>query len=237
MKILAIDCTAGPASVAIVEFSNKVNILASSFKNEGLTHSQTLVPMIDEVLNAAQTDLFAIDYFAINAGPGSFTGVRIGVAALKGITALDSAANCIPVSTLESMAYNFVNEDVTVCAAMDARCSQAYTALFEIKSGNVRRLFPDDALLISDIGERLKSFENQIIFVGDGASLCYNNLVNKINCKLAEDDKLYQNAISVALCAKDMLDSGFEPIRSSELLPVYLRAPQAERELKRRNAQ
>lgn len=233
MKILGIDCSAGPASVALLEFDEKVNILASSFKNEGLTHSQTLVPMIDEVLKAAQADLSSIDYFAINAGPGSFTGVRIGVAALKGLTALDGA-NCIPVSTLESMAYNFVNEDCTVCAAMDARCGQAYAATFSINSGKVTRLTNDDALMISDLGNTLKSLENHIIFVGDGASLCYNNLNNLLDCSLAEESKVYQNAISVALCAKNMLDGGFTPILSSEMLPVYLRAPQAERELKRR---
>jgi len=138
------------------------------------------------------------------------------------------------VSTLESMAYNYLGENVTVCAAMDARCSQAYSATFDINEGKITRISPDEALLIDELGEKLKSLKKDVIFVGDGASLCYNILNEKIACSLADEDRLYQNAISVALCAKRMMDDGFKPIPSSDLLPTYLRAPQAERELKRR---
>lgn len=234
MRIFSVDCSAGPASVAIVDFSEtEYSTLGFAFKNEGLTHSQTLVPMMNDVLSKAKLNLSDIDYFAINVGPGSFTGVRIGVAALKGLTAFDSA-NCIPVSTLESMAYNYIDEDVTVCATMDARCSQTYTATFDVKDGRITKIFGDEALLIDDLYEKLKSLKKDVIFVGDGASLCYNILDKKLSCRLAPEDRVYQNAISVALCAKSMLDTGFKPIPSSELLPVYLRAPQAERELKRR---
>ncbi|MCQ2488686.1 MAG: tRNA (adenosine(37)-N6)-threonylcarbamoyltransferase complex dimerization subunit type 1 TsaB [Clostridia bacterium] len=235
MRIFSVDCSAGPASVAIVEFfdDGTNEVLAYSFKNEGLTHSQTLVPMMDEVLKTANLELSDIDFYAINAGPGSFTGVRIGVAALKGITAL-SDANCIPVSTLHSMAYNYIDKNVTVCATMDARCNQAYTATFDIFDGKITRIFDDEALLIDELNEKLKSLKKDIIFVGDGASLCYNTLIKRISCSLSEEDRRYQNAVSVALCAKDMMDNGFKPISSADLLPTYLRAPQAERELKRR---
>lgn len=234
MKIFSIDCSAGPASVAIVEFfDDGYKVLASSFRNEGLTHSQTLVPMMDEVLKTAQINLSDVDFYAINAGPGSFTGVRIGVAALKGLTALGDA-NCIPVSTLESMAYNYLDVNTTVCATMDARCSQAYSATFDIIDGKITRIFEDEALLIDELGEKLKTLKKDVIFVGDGASLCYNILNKKLACSLASEDRLYQSAISVALCAKNMMDNGFKPIPSSDLLPTYLRAPQAERELKRR---
>lgn len=236
MKILSIDCSAGPASAAIVEFNDTVKLLAFTFKNEGLTHSQTLVPMMNEVLQTARTKLSDIDFFAINAGPGSFTGVRIGVAALKGLTQGD-AANCIPVSTLRSMAYNFIDSDATVCAVMDARCNQVYTATFEVSDGKINRISEDEAILIDELYENLKSLKKDVVFVGDGAKLCYNILSEKLHCSLAEEDRLYQNAVSVALCAKDMLDEGVKPVKSEELLPVYLRAPQAERELKRRNGQ
>ncbi|MBR6479597.1 MAG: tRNA (adenosine(37)-N6)-threonylcarbamoyltransferase complex dimerization subunit type 1 TsaB [Clostridia bacterium] len=233
MKILAIDCTAGPASVAILEDEK---VLAKQFKNEGLTHSQTLVPMIKEVLDTARTELKDIDIFAINSGPGSFTGVRIGVAALKGLTQGD-AANCVPVSTLRSMAYNFIDSDATVCAVMDARCNQVYTATFEVKDGKVNRISDDEAILIDELYEKLKSLKKDVVFVGDGAVLCYNILSEKLHCTLAPEDRLYQNAVSVALCAKDMLDEGVKAITCTDLLPTYLRVPQAERELKRRLGQ
>ena len=235
MVIFSIDCSAGPCSVAVVQFENGIpNVLARVFKNEGLTHSQTLVPMMDEALRESGMPLSAIDYFAINAGPGSFTGVRIGVAALKGITALDGA-NCIPVSTLESMAYNYADaDDATICAAMDARCNQAYAAAFSISNGQIARIFDDSALLIDDLYEKLETLKKHIIFVGDGANLCYNILGEKLDCSRAPDDRVYQDATSVALCAFDKLTHGFMPIKSEDLLPTYLRAPQAERELKRR---
>ena len=237
MKILAADCSAGPASVAIVEFGETPSVLANLFKNEGLTHSQTLVPMMSEALKTAQVKLSDIDFFAINAGPGSFTGVRIGVAAMKGLAA-EGGNNCIPVSTLRSMAYNYVDSDpVTVCAVMDARCNQVYTATFEVSGGEISRLTDDSAILIDELCENLKSLKKDVVFVGDGAKLCYNILNSKLPCKLADEGRLYQSAVSVALCAKDMLDEGFAPVSAEELLPVYLRAPQAERELKRRNGQ
>ncbi len=241
MKILSIDCSAGPASVALLEFDkSEYKVLAFEFKNEGLTHSQTLVPMMDAVLKTSKVQLSDIDYFAINAGPGSFTGVRIGVAALKGLTALDRA-NCIPVSTLESMAYNYADVPGThlICASMDARCQQTYAALFSVTDGAVERLSEDDALMVESLGEFIldNNYKNNIIFVGDGANLCYNILKSKIDCSVADEDHLWQNAISVAIAARNKLDVGFEPITSEEILPVYLRAPQAERELKRRNSQ
>ncbi len=238
MRILSLECSATPASVAILDFDkNEYKVLAYRFRNEGLTHSQTLVPMIDEVLREADVSLSSIDYFAINVGPGSFTGVRIGVAALKGITALDGA-NCIPVSTLQSMAYNYadVPGTHTICATMDARCQQTYTATFTVSDGKVSRLTEDSAIMVTELGDYLKTLNNSIIFVGDGANLCYNILNVKINCVIAPEEHLWQNAISTALAAIDMLRDGFKPIPSSEILPVYLRAPQAERELKRRNS-
>lgn len=237
MTILGIDCSAVSASVAVVKFedsgSKSEKILSFSYTNIGLTHSQTLVPMINFTLENAGLTLSDIDYFAINAGPGSFTGVRIGVAALKGMTEFEGDI-CFGVSTLESMAYNFRGiTDGVICAAMDARCGQVYTACFELKGLNVTRLTEDTAISIKELGENLKSLKKSIIFVGDGASLCYNNLSEELESSLAPSHLVYQNAVSVAICAKDLYDSGTNPVSGERILPVYLRAPQAQRELKK----
>lgn len=235
MKILAIDCSAVAASVAITEDGKWKS---SSYTNVGLTHSQTLLPMVQNTLDQAHYKLEEIDYFAINAGPGSFTGVRIGVAALKGLTEF-SENNCFSISTLESLAYNYKGvKDCIVCAAMDARCNQVYTASFEIIGEEVHRLTEDEGILIPELEERLQQLqkaEKPIVFVGDGASLCYNHFLEKpISVSLAPEQLRFQNAYSVAICAQDKLLNGSQPISSSALLPVYLRAPQAERELKKK---
>ena len=235
MKILAIDCTAKPASVAILENGK---VLSAAYTNTGLTHSQTLVPMIDSALKDAQLDLNDVERFAINAGPGSFTGVRIGVAALKGLVFSD-AANCVPVSTLESMAYNFKGlpgiEDYDICPAMDARRNQIYTALFCWEDGKVHRLMEDAALPIPDLLAQLNERGRPVVFVGDGAELVYASAQAVLqDCSLAPEQLRYQNATAVAACAADKLEAGADPVRSEEILPVYLRAPQAERELKKK---
>lgn len=232
MKILAIDCTAAPASVAVTEDGK---VLSSSYTNVGLTHSQTLMPMLDSVLTNAQISKDSIDCFAINAGPGSFTGVRIGVAALKGLTLLEGA-KCVPVSTLESMAYNYCGvRDCTVVGVMDARCRQVYTAAFSVSGNSVERLSEDSALSFEDFEARLKTYKTPVVLVGDGAALCYNEFQEKApELELAPEHLRYQNAVSTAACAAGHLAAGEEPVPGSEILPVYLRVPQAERELKKK---
>jgi len=238
MKILAVDCTAKPASVAVLEDGK---VLSSAYTNTGLTHSQTLVPMMDSALKNAQLSLDGIDYFAINAGPGSFTGVRIGVAALKGLVFSDEN-NCVPVSTLESMAYNVAglpgSEDYVVCPAMDARRNQVYTAAFRWEGEEVHRLMEDKAIPVPELLETLQGFGCPVLFVGDGASLCYDAAAEtELTAMLAPEQLRYQNAVAVAACAEAKLKAGFEPVGSDDILPVYLRAPQAERELKKRKEQ
>lgn len=235
MKILAIDCSAVSASSAIVSDDK---VMSSSYTNVGLTHSQTLVPMINATLSNAQISIDDIDCFAINAGPGSFTGVRIGVAALKGIAAF-SSDNCIAASTLESMAYNYAGvRDCVVVAAMDARCSQVYTAIFKVSGDNVVRLREDDAILIDELYDVIASLDikpDEIVFVGDGAHLCYDAMNEKLpGAKLAPSHLLYQNAVSVAKLAAAHIKAGEKLMSSEEILPTYLRAPQAERELKKK---
>lgn len=238
MKILAVDCTAKPASVAILE---EGKVLGSAYTNTGLTHSQTLVPMVESVLQNAQVPLTDIETFAINAGPGSFTGVRIGVAALKGL-AFSEKKNCVPVSTLESCAYNFQGlpglEDVLICPAMDARRNQVYTALFQWKEGRAERLMEDRAIPISELLSYLAEKGQPVLFVGDGAELVYEAAQETaLEVFLAPELLRYQNAAAVAACAEAKLAEGFEPVCSDDILPVYLRAPQAERELKKRKEQ
>ena len=246
MVILGVDCTASSASAAIVSFddeSAQKKILSFSYTNVGLTHSQTLVPIISGALNNANLSLDDIDIFSINAGPGSFTGVRIGVAALKGLTSMDEA-NCMSISTLESMAFNLAGiKDCIVCAAMDARCGQVYSALFKVQGEKVERLTEDMAVMIDDLETIILEImkkdsydeKNGVIFVGDGAHLCYNILNEKIDGLVLADESIrHQNAVSVAECAYFKIKDGEKPILSEKLLPVYLRAPQAERELKKK---
>ena len=232
MKILAIDCTASPASTAVVDDGK---VLSSAYTNVGLTHSQTLMPMLQSTMKSAKLELDDIDIFAIDAGPGSFTGVRIGVAALKGLT-LFSGERCLAVSTLESMAYNYVGvQDCVVCAAMDARRNQVYTACFEVKGDSITRLTPDSAVMLSELQEQLKAIDKNIVFVGDGAALCYNVIGKELKrCSIAPEQLRYQNAVGTAACAAVHIKNGEQPISSEQILPVYLRVPQAERELKKK---
>ncbi len=226
MKVLALDSSAKACSVAITDDNR---ILGSFFINTALTHSQTLVPMIDSVLKSTNTALEDIDRIAVSAGPGSFTGVRIGVSAVKGI-AMPLNKPCVSVSTLESMPYNVIDCDCIVCAVMDARCNQVYNALFDVTNREVTRLCDDRALSILDLAEELKSYKSKIVLVGDGAELCYDSFKElSIDISLAAENQRYQNAVGVALASKDK-----ESISAAKLLPAYLRLPQAERELKKK---
>lgn len=228
MKILAVDTTAHAASVAVMSDGK---ILGASFTNTGLTHSQTLMPMIESTLKGANTDIDSIDLFAVNNGPGSFTGVRIGVAAVKGMAHLKNKS-CVKISTLESLAYNLSDTDCIAVCAMDARCGQVYAALFRIENGKVERLCEDKALLINELEDDLSQKELPVIFVGDGAVLCYDYYKEKLPCRLASEKNRYQNAKSTAMCAH--LRNSDSHISAQALMPSYLRLPQAQRELKKK---
>lgn len=233
MKILAFDSTATAASVAICEDGK---VVSEFFVNAGLTHSRTLVPMLDAALKNTDSDLNSIDALAISNGPGSFTGVRIGVAVAKGIAFTENLP-CVEVSTLESMAYNLTLTDCVVCSVMDARCAQVYNALFEIKYGEVHRLCDDRALAIADLKAELteKYAGKRIILVGDGAELCFKEFIDTpLSIELAPDALRFQKASSVASAAFEKLKKGEKTKSASELLPAYLRLSQAERELKKK---
>ena len=217
--LLSMDSSAVTASVALTDGDE---IIKSEFVNSGLTHSETLLPMITRVMDGRKYS--ELDGIAITAGPGSFTGVRIGVATVKGL-AFNDDIPCYSVSTLEAIAYNFVDENAVVCAVMDARRMQFYNALFRVQNGKVERLCDDRAISIEDLRNELKQYDN-VIIAGDGANLCFRNIELE-NCSLADDDRIYQNAIGVAKAAKNK-----NAISPKALMPVYLRQSQAERELK-----
>lgn len=231
MKILAIDSTAKSASVAITDDKN---LLGEFFINVGLTHSQTLMPMVEDILKNTNLKISNIDAFAVSSGPGSFTGLRIGIAAIKGMAFADEIP-CIEVSTLYSMVYNFMGENAIICAAMDARCNQVYNAIFEICGEKITRLTPDRTISLEELSFELKKLEKKVILVGDGAVLCYNKIKDNLNLYLAHENKRFQRASGVAFAAYDEYLNGNSPINSANLVPKYLRIPQAERELIRRN--
>lgn len=217
--LLSMDSSAVTASVALTDGDE---IIKSEFVNSGLTHSETLLPMITRVMDGRKYS--ELDGIAITAGPGSFTGVRIGVATVKGL-AFNDDIPCYSVSTLEAIAYNFVDKNAVVCAVMDARRMQFYNALFKVQNGKVERLCDDRAISIEDLRNELKQYD-KVIIAGDGAKLCFQNIELE-NCTLADDDRIYQNAVSVAKTAQNK-----NAISPKALMPVYLRQSQAERELK-----
>lgn len=230
MKILAVDTSAKAASVAIAE-DNK--IVGEFFINTSLTHSQTLMPMIQQLSACTGIGIADIDAFAVNAGPGSFTGVRIGVAAIKGL-AFTNNKPCISVSTLESMAYNMLNNDCIVCAVMDARCQQVYNALFKINGNTIERITTDRAIALCDLKTELLNYNEKIILVGDGALITEEYLSNDIsNISTASANNLTQKASSVALAAYSQYAKN-NSISCDELMPTYLRLPQAQRELNKK---
>ncbi len=227
MKILALDCSATAASCAVLE---EDRVIASSFVNVKLTHSETLLPMLENTLTAAKLSLNDIGAFAINNGPGSFTGIRIGISAVKGL-ALPKGLPCIAVSTLYSIAELHKNLNGVVAAVMDARCNQVYNALFKIENGKIERLCEDRAVLISEVTAELDKISDNIFIAGDGAHLFSEYAKSKQNASVSKEPLLYQNAIGVGLAANEMLSRG-QTISANELCPLYLRLPQAERELK-----
>lgn len=231
MKILALECSACSASVCIVENGK---ILSSSYINVKMTHSQTLLPMVESALNSAKITLKDINALAVSAGPGSFTGIRIAISAVKGLALKDKLPS-IGVSTLESMAQLYKSQDGIICTVMDARCNQVYNALFRVQNGTVARLCDDRAILCDELkNELITNFTNEnIIVTGDGSDLFYNFVADCDNVRIAPENLKYQNAVGVAFAAEIKLKDNVVS-SPSELLPIYLRLPQAERELKKR---
>lgn len=233
--ILAVDTSATPVSCALLQDER---VLASCYNHSGQTHSQTLMPMIEHTLHLSGVTVAQLDALAVNVGPGSFTGVRIGVSTVKGLAFSDDIP-CIAVSTLESMAelLRSLPMDAQICCVMDARCQQVYTAAFALDAeGNLTRQTADEAISVEELENRLKKVEKPIILVGDGAKMCYTILKDAVpSLTLAPPMLLFQSAVGTALVARRKLAQG-ETVSAAALMPAYLRLPQAERELRARQA-
>lgn len=223
MKILALDSTAIAASVALCEDGQ---LLGEYTVQNGNTHSETLLPMVESLLAHFDMTAADIDLFALSAGPGSFTGVRIGAATIKGL-AFGQNKPCIGVSTLEALAANLIFADGLICPVMNARRKQVYTALFRSQSGSLERLMPDSAISISELDQILAQYNEHVRLCGDGYNITAELLTHPI---LPTPERLRpQSAYSVAQVAKQMYDSGVRTT-DAQLSPVYLRLSQAERE-------
>ena len=225
MIILAFDSSASPASVALYEDGF---LKGEFYMNTSLTHSQTLMLLAEKLLEFTKTDIKDVDVFAVDAGPGSFTGVRIGVSCVKGM-AMALGKPCVSVSTLEAMAQNLEIFNGLICAVMDARCSQVYNALFMASNGKIRRICGDRALSIAELESELMDFSNvEIMLIGDGANICFENMKQIEDIKIAPQNLRYQRAYGTAAVAYEKAQNG-ETISSGELVPLYLRLPQAAR--------
>lgn len=226
MLILAFETSAKAASVALMEDGK---LLAESYQNTGMTHSQTLMVMAQDALKTAGKQVTDVTAVAVAEGPGSFTGVRIGVAAAKGF-AWGRELPCYGVSTLEAMARTLGAYQGYVCPVMDARRSQVYNALFYVNQGQLQRIQPDRAIALAELETEIKNFREPIFLVGDGSVLCYNTLSKSVpGLVLPPEHRMHQRAVGVALCAEDKLRAG-EAGNGGTLTPNYLRLSQAERE-------
>ena len=226
MKTLALETSAKSVSVAVTENGT---LLAQAYQDRGLTHSVTLMPLLDGMLKTAGLTLDDMDIIAVAQGPGSFTGIRIGVSAAKGL-AWAKALPCCGVSTLEAMAYGVTDFEGVVVGAMDARRQQVYNALFRTENGRVTRLCADRAVATELVAEELAAMPEPKLIVGDGALLLYDLLQKAcIGCRLASPLHRQQSAAGVALAAEHLAAQGLT-CSAQELQPVYLRLSQAERE-------
>lgn len=224
MKILALESSAKAASCAVLADGE---LLASAWQAAGLTHSRTLLPMVEGMLKNSELTMEAMDAVAVAAGPGSFTGLRIGIAAVKGL-AWAAEKPCIPVSTLEAMAWPLAHLEGSIVCAMDARRQQIYNAVFLADSGALERLREDRALSLEEAAAGLAGLDGPMTIVGDGAQMCFEFFTARgIDCRLAPVHLRLQSAAGVALAAWRRRT---ETVSAQELTPVYLRLSQAERE-------
>ena len=228
MLILGIESSAKAASAALCRDGE---LIAQYYQCAGLTHSRTLLPMAEELLHGTDTALGDLDGVAVAVGPGSFTGVRIGVAAVKGLC-FGAEKPAAGVSTLEAMAWNGLAAapGKIVCCCMDARRVQVYNALFEISDGAPARLVPDRAVTLEELAAELRGYGRAVFLTSDGAQLALGALsAAGLSCRLAPGPLLMQSAWGVCMAAR-----GLEMQSAEKLLPVYLRLSQAERERQER---
>lgn len=226
MLILAFESSAKSASVALVKDGE---LLSQYSQCSALTHSRTLLPMAEDMLKNAEVKLSEVDLIAVAHGPGSFTGIRIGVSTVKGLSwAADKP--CVGVSTLEAMAWHGLMAGGYVCPVMDARRQQVYNALFKIEDGKPQRITDDRPIALAQLADEVRSLDAPVLLVGDGAALTEKFFrENSVPCRIAPENLRWQSAWGVAMAASDK-----QPGTSETLLPVYLRLSQAERERQER---
>lgn len=229
MKILAIESTGLVASVAVVEDEN---LLGEYTMNHKKTHSQTLLPMLDELGKMIELDLNSVDAIAVSKGPGSFTGLRIGSATAKGL-GLALGKSIIPVPSIDAMAFNLWGTDKQVCPLMDARRQQAYTGLYEFENEHLKTIVPQCAVDISEIIEKVNQTGKETIFLGDGVPVFKEYIAEhvKVPYSFAPAISNRQRAASVAVLGMQLYEQGVAE-SAAEHKPDYLRLSQAERELK-----
>ena len=226
MLILAFETSAKAVSVALLEGDK---LLSESYQNTGMTHSQTLMVMAEDMLKQCGKTAKDVDALAVAEGPGSFTGVRIGVAAAKGF-AWGREIPCYGVSTLEAMAQSLGIYDGYICPVMDARRSQVYNALFEADRGEITRIREDRAISLDDLAEDVKKLEKSVFLVGDGSILCYNTLLERVpSLVLPPEHRMHQRAVGVGIIVARQIRAGISG-DAAALTPNYLRLSQAERE-------
>lgn len=229
MLILAFESSAKPASAALVKDGQ---LLSQYMQCSALTHSRTLLPMAEDMLKNAELRLSDIDLIAVAHGPGSFTGIRIGVSTVKGL-AWAAEKPCVGVSTLEAMAWHGLAVGGYICPVMDARRSQVYNALFKIENGRPVRMTEDRPIALDELSKEVTALNAPVFLVGDGAALCFEYFTaHGVPCVMAPDNLRWQDAWGVAMAAADKT-----PGNADELLPVYLRLSQAERERQERLSQ
>ena len=226
MKILSLDTSGLVASAAISEDGK---IIAEYTLNYKLTHSQTIMPMIDEIVKLSQTDINTIDYIACAAGPGSFTGLRIGAATAKGF-AHGLKKPIVAVPTLEALAYNIFGTEKYICPIMDARRKQVYNAIYVFDGYELKEVLPPATRIIDEVLDFVSKLDKKAVFLGDGIFVyrdaidkCENAVIAPLNCNL-------QRAASVAAVAENYIAKG-KFMDGSDFAPEYLRKSQAEREL------
>ena len=228
MKILCLDSTAKVATAAIL---SDERVLAEYTVDGARSHSELMLPMLRSLLTSTGLDADDIDLFACTVGPGSFTGVRIGVSVIKGI-AFGRNKPCAAVSTLEALAENTAGMSGLICPVMDARRAQVYNALFERRDGVLHHLTPDRAIGLSELGEELlrDHANTPVLLVGDGVTVARDALLSA-GVTLGEVPSLLlsQNAAALGRVALRMAKSG-QTVTDEALRPIYLRMPQAERE-------
>ena len=229
MLILAFESSAKPASAALVKDGQ---LLSQYMQCSALTHSRTLLPMAEDMLKNAELSLSDVDLIAVAHGPGSFTGIRIGVSTVKGL-AWAAEKPCVGVSTLEAMAWHGLAAGGYICPVMDARRSQVYNALFKIENGRPVRMTEDRPIALEELAKEVTALGAPVFLIGDGAALCFEYFTaHGVPCVMAPDNLRWQDAWGVAMAAADKT-----PGNADELLPVYLRLSQAERERQERLSQ